>query len=202
MPDEFGRPFVYLAGPDVFQADAIARGEQFKAALLARGMVGLFPLDAPVNPPDPGDGKALGLAIAEACEASMLRADMAIANIEPWRGPEADDGTSYEIGFMAALGKPIVLYSRDRRSFFDRIVFDVYGGEIYRDDTCVRGKRDDCMIEGFNGFADNVMLINAAAKTMRIMLGPSLDPAQIVQPDFESAADLAKSIWEKQEQTR
>jgi nucleoside 2-deoxyribosyltransferase len=126
----------------------------------------------------------------------MLEADMGIFNIQPWRGPEADDGTAYEMGFMAALGKPIILHTSDPRPFGERVIADVYRGEVYEDGPFRRGKSDGMMIEEFAGFADNLMLINAAVKSAEIVFGPNVDPASVVQHSFEAAADLAKKLWE------
>ncbi len=195
MPNEQGRPYVYLAGPGVFYPDAILRGAEMKAALAARGMTGLFPLDAELHPGDCPRGKEL--AIAEACEAQMRKADMGIVNIEPWRGPEAGDGTAYELGFMAALGKPVVLYTSDPRPFAERIAADVYRGEVYRDGHLTRGKRDGMTIEAFDGFADNLMLINAAVRSARILLGPAASPDMAVHRNFEAAADFAGKLWQR-----
>jgi nucleoside 2-deoxyribosyltransferase len=198
MPDEHGRPYVYLAGPDVFYPDALLRGAKMKEALAARGMAALFPLDDELHPGDFRDGKELGLAIGEACEAQMRKADLGIFNIQPWRGPEADDGTAYELGFMAALGKPVVLHTNDRRPFAERIVADVYRGEIYQDGALKRGKRDGMMIEEFGGLADNVMLVNAAVKSARLVLGPGADAAAAVHYSFEAAAQFATALWQRQ----
>jgi nucleoside 2-deoxyribosyltransferase len=38
---------IYLAGPDVFYPDALARSEAMKAACARHGMLGVFPLDPP-----------------------------------------------------------------------------------------------------------------------------------------------------------
>ena len=198
MPHEQGRPYVYLAGPDVFYPDAVLRGARMKAALAARGMTGLFPLDEELHPGDYPSGKELALAIAEACEAQMRKADMGIFNIEPWHGPEADDGTAYELGFMAALGKPVVLYTGDPRPFAERIASDIYGGEVYRDGHVLRGKRDGMTVESFDGFADNLMLINAAVRSARILLGPAASPDMAVHHNFEAAAGYANKIWQRQ----
>jgi nucleoside 2-deoxyribosyltransferase len=197
MPDKRGMPYVYLAGPDVFYADAMERAARMKNVLSARGMIGWFPLDTPLDVTDHPDRKALGLAIGDACETFMRKADMAIANIQPWRGPEADDGTSYEIGFMTALGKPVILYTADPRPFFERILTDVYRGEVYLDGDFTRGKSDHAMIEAFDGFADNLMLINAAVKSVERAGGERADPAAIVQDSFEAAAELAKKLWDE-----
>ena len=190
------RPRVYLAGPDVFFPDALERAAAMKAALAARGMEGLFPLDNAFDPADFPDIKDMGLAIARANEAFMRGADIILANIQPWRGVEADDGTSYEIGFMAALGKIVVLYTSDRRPFAERIIADVYRGDIHPDGPVRRGGGDRMMIEEFDGFADNLMLINAATVSAEVATGEKHDPAAIVQFGFEAGANLARRLWD------
>jgi nucleoside 2-deoxyribosyltransferase len=195
MPDEQGRVCIYLAGPDVFYPDALQRADRMKAVLAERGLAGWFPLDNTFDPAACPDGKALALAIARANEAMMRRADLVLANIQPWRGPEADDGTAFEIGFMAALGKPVVLYTNDPRPFSVRISDDVYDGKVYADGPYCRGVADDMMVEDFDGFADNLMLINAAVTSAERAFGRAVDPADVVQHGFEAAADFARRIW-------
>jgi nucleoside 2-deoxyribosyltransferase len=194
--DELESPNVYLAGPDVFFPDVTERAARMKALLAERGMTGLFPLDSELDPTKFPDRKDLGLAIARANEALMRKADICLANVQPWRGVEADDGTSYEIGFMAALDKIIVLYTNDQRPFFERITNDVYGGDVYQDGPFQRGGSDHMMVEEFDRFADNLMLINAAAASAEQATGEKFDPATIVQFGFEAAADLAKRLWD------
>jgi nucleoside 2-deoxyribosyltransferase len=196
MPDTEGRPLVYLAGPDVFYADVHSRAAKMRETLAEIGMTGLFPLDGDLTPERFPDKQTLAIAIARANEALMRRADMVIANIQPWRGPEADDGTAYEIGFMAALGKPIVLYTSDRRPFFRRIVDDCYGGDVYNDGALIRGRRDDFMVEDF-GLADNLMLINAAVAAAERAGWPDVDAGAIVKTSFKAAADFARQLWDK-----
>jgi nucleoside 2-deoxyribosyltransferase len=196
MPDANGRPFVYLAGPDVFYPDALLRGAKMKEALAARAMVGLFPLDEELHPGDFRELAEHALAIAQSCEAQMCKADLGIFNIEPWRGPEADSGTAYELGFMSALGKPAVLYSHDRRPFAERIIADVCHGAVHRDSGILRSTRDGLMIEDF-GLADNLMLIGAAVRSARTVLGNAAEPSAIVHPAFEAAADFAVILWQR-----
>jgi nucleoside 2-deoxyribosyltransferase len=198
MPDVHGRPYVYLAGPDVFYPGAVLRGTAMKAALAERGMAGLFPLDNELHPGDFPDQAGLALAIAAACEAQIHKADMGLFNIQPWRGPEADEGTAYELGFMAAHGKPVVLYTGDPRPFAERIATDVYGGEVHRDGLLLRGGHDRMMIEEFEGFASNLMLVHAGVRTARLLLGASASPSAAVHPSFEAAADFAKELWQRQ----
>lgn len=40
----------------------------------------------------------------------MRGADAAIVNLTPWRGPNCDAAAAYEVGFLAALGKPVFAY--------------------------------------------------------------------------------------------
>ena len=195
MADTQRKPRIYLAGPDVFFPDAMERAARMKDHLATHGMIGWCPLDNEfdaANDPDPSD---LALRIACANEKLMRDADIILANIQPWRGPEADDGTAYEIGFMAALGKLIVLYTNDPRPFAERIAEDVYRGEIYADGPFQRGKSDTMLIEDF-GLADNLMLINAATASASTALGEKANPASIVQIGFEAGAALAKRLWD------
>jgi nucleoside 2-deoxyribosyltransferase len=200
MPDQQRQPTVYLAGPDVFYPNALDIAAEKKKILAAHGMAGRFPLDTELDPAAFTDEKDFALAIARGNELLMREADLILANIEPWRGPEADDGTAYEIGFMAALGKLIVLYTNDTRPFGERIRNDVYDGRTYQDGTFERGRRDDMMVERFDGFADNLLLINAATASAESALGTRPDPARIVQIDFSDAANFARQLWDNARQ--
>jgi Nucleoside 2-deoxyribosyltransferase len=79
MPDEQGRPYVYLAGPDVFYPEPALRAKSMKDVLAARGMIGWFPLDSALDSTRYADSKELALAIGDACEAFMRRADICMA---------------------------------------------------------------------------------------------------------------------------
>lgn len=101
---------IYLAGPEVFLPDARVIGAAKCRLCDEMGFEGLFPLDASLD--------LIGLAkpeaarrIALANEALMRSADAAIANLTPFRGPSMDAGTAYEVGFMRALGKPVLAYT-------------------------------------------------------------------------------------------
>ena len=52
------------------------------------------------------------------------------------------------------------------------------------------------VIEEFGGFADNLMLINAAAASAERATGGKPDPAAIVHYGFEAAADFARRLWD------
>lgn len=104
---------IYLAGPDVFDPDPVATGEQLKALCAAYGFEGLFPLDNVIADFDHTPNTAT--AIREANIALIKHADIVMANLNPFRGFEPDSGTVYEVGFAEALGKPVFGYAADRR---------------------------------------------------------------------------------------
>jgi nucleoside 2-deoxyribosyltransferase len=150
---------LYLAGPDVFLPDAIAIGTAKKAACAALGLVGVYPLDGERPGEAPSTPEA-GLEIAAANEAHMLRCDAIIANLSPFRGPSADPGTCFELGFMRALGRPCFAYSNDTRDFVARIEHFI-GAPLGRlaDGRLVGA--DGLTAESFD-LADNLMLEGAA----------------------------------------
>src|SRR5216117_2264281 len=114
---------IYLAGPDVFLPDAIEIGRR-KAAICARhGVSGLYPLD---NAVDLSAADA-SLEIFKANEAMMDSADAIIANLTPFRGPSADAGTVYELGYAAGRGKFCLAYCNDPAPYRDRVarIYDV-----------------------------------------------------------------------------
>ena len=51
----------------------------------------------------------------------MIEAEAIIANLTPFRGPGADAGTVYELGYMAGRGKLCLGYSNDPSSYADRV---------------------------------------------------------------------------------
>ena len=112
-------PRVYLAGPDVFLPDAAARAEALKLICARRGLIGVSPLDALA-------GESESPTLSEAArihrrnEAHMRGCAALIANLTPFRGPSADVGTAYEIGFMRALGRPVFGYATTARGFAAR----------------------------------------------------------------------------------
>ena len=97
---------VYLAGPEVFLSNAKEVGKCKKALCRKYGFEGVFPLDveADLGGKSP---KEIGLCISGVNEALIKNCDIVIANLTPFRGPSADVGTAYEIGFAHALGKKV-----------------------------------------------------------------------------------------------
>lgn len=149
------RPKIYLAGPDVFLPDAVAVGRAKRRICEQHGLEGIFPLDGDRPGEVPSTPEA-GLAIAFANEAKMRAADAIIANLSPFRGPSADPGTAFELGFMRALGRPCFGYTNDPSDFIDRVLAFI-GKPLGRlaDGRLVGA--DGLTLESF-GLADNLML--------------------------------------------
>lgn len=145
---------VYLAGPEVFLADADAVAAAKKAVCAAHGLTGVFPLD----PPPATDDAPLEAhrRIYRANEAHIRSCDALIANLTPFRGPSADAGTAYELGFMRALGRPVLAYTNILRDFAGRTLAHL-GPHLRRRPGGAWEDDQGMGIEEF-GLADNLML--------------------------------------------
>lgn len=111
---------VYLAGFDVFRIDAVDHGAYLKDLCRKAGYVGIYRFDneAPSNL-GPVDKAAW---ICRANIDAIRSADMVMANLNDFRGRgEPDSGTAFEVGFAAALGKPIWAYRSHARSLVEQI---------------------------------------------------------------------------------
>ncbi len=112
---------VYLAGPDVFLPDPAGRAAKLKAICAQHGLRGVSPLDQLAGG-DPADWAGLpeALRIARRNEAHIAGCTALIANLTPFRGPSADAGTVFELGFMRALGRPVFGWSNSAAPFAAR----------------------------------------------------------------------------------
>jgi nucleoside 2-deoxyribosyltransferase len=143
---------IYLAGPDVFLPDALEVGRQKTEICRRHGLIGLYPLDNVVD----RAAADVSLRIFRANEAMMERADAVIANLTPFRGPAADAGTVYELGYMAARGKFCLGYSNDPAVYADRV--QQFTEVTVQDSHLVDA--DGLSVEDF-GHNDNLMIIHA-----------------------------------------
>lgn len=112
---------VYLAGPDVFLPRAMEIGRAKAAVCAERGLQALYPLDADLEIDwETAPGPSQALAIFESNRDLIRGAHAVLANLTPFRGPSADAGTVWEVGFAHALGKPVIGYSNVAASFAER----------------------------------------------------------------------------------
>lgn len=110
---------IYLAGFDVFRADALAQGQALKALCREYGYEGLYPLD---NASPAGlSARARADWIYRQNVALIRRADLVMANLNPFRGAEPDSGTAFEVGYAVALGKPVWGYLGDARPLIEQV---------------------------------------------------------------------------------
>lgn len=103
---------IYLAGFDVFAPDAVQRGARYKLLCAEKGFVGLYPLDHEADGAHRIFSGNCGL---------IDRADIVIANLNPFRGAEPDSGTCFEVGYACAKGKKVYGYVDDVRTLRDRL---------------------------------------------------------------------------------
>ena len=143
---------IYLAGPDVFLPDAVEIGRRKVELCTRHGLTGLYPVD---NAVDLAASDA-SLQIFRGNETMMIEADAIIANLTPFRGPGADAGTVYELGYMAGRGKLCLGYSNDPSSYAGRV-------REFTDVISHDGRLVDALgltVEDF-GLSDNLMMMHA-----------------------------------------
>jgi nucleoside 2-deoxyribosyltransferase len=101
---------IYLAGPDVFRSDANAYFEILKDICKKYGYIGLSPFDN-----ENFNGKLFSkyhsVSIFNSNFNLIKECDIVIANLIPFRGPNVDDGTAWEIGCAFTLNKVIYGYT-------------------------------------------------------------------------------------------
>ena len=138
-------PRVYLAGPDVFLPDPASRAVAMKQICARHGLLGVSPLDLPPGEPAFPDAHV----IARRNEAHIRQCDAVLANLTPFRGPGADPGTVYEVGYARALGRPVFGYACAAADYAAR-VRAMPGSVAVRD-------ADGLAIEDF-GLFENLMI--------------------------------------------
>ncbi|CCD86101.1 putative Nucleoside 2-deoxyribosyltransferase [Bradyrhizobium sp. ORS 285] len=161
---------VYLAGPDVFLPDGIEVGRQKLATCARYGLIGLFPLDNTVDP----ECFTASRDIFRGNETMMNDADAIIANLTPFRGPGADAGTVYELGYMAGRGKLCFGYCNDPAVYADRARRFTTVSE--QDGRLVDA--EGLTVEDF-GLPDNLMMIHALELHGNPLVLPRERPADV-----------------------
>ena len=108
---------IYIAGPDVFERDSIAIGKHLVALCKKYGYEGLYPMD---NVVDFSQSKHKIAEDIYKANAKMIReCDIIIANLNQFRGQEADSGTVWECGFGSALGKEVYGYMKTTQAYLE-----------------------------------------------------------------------------------
>ncbi len=164
---------VYLAGPEVFLHNFKEIGECKKLLCRKYGFEGVFPLDNTVQAKDKTP-RQVGLCISETNEKLIRSCDLIIANITPFRGPSADVGTAYEMGFAHALGKKVLAYTNVAVPFTERTI-KALNFEVKRGNDRKLRDSQGMLIEEV-GLTDNLMVdgcINASTQGLVIEEAPT-----------------------------
>ena len=109
---------IYIAGPDVFEKDAIEIGRRYGELCAQYGFEGLYPLDNEIEFAHSKHETARR--IYEANKKMIEECDIVIANLNPFRGKESDSGTVWECGYAIGRGKRVYGYLSDTRDYLDR----------------------------------------------------------------------------------
>ncbi len=183
-------PRIYLAGPEVFLADALAVGARKAAMCAQHGMEGVFPLDAQLGLAGLAKPEQ-ARAISEANEGLMRSCAGLIANLTPFRGVSMDSGTAFEVGFMRALGRPVLGYTNVTAGYRAR-------AEIYRSAPPPLPDFDhpEAEIEDFDG-AENLMIEVAIVDSGGIVVRTAVAPGEEMRhlAGFESCLAQAAGIF-------
>ncbi|MGV1829363.1 nucleoside 2-deoxyribosyltransferase [Agrobacterium vitis] len=145
---------LYLAGPEVFLADAREVLDAKATMTRVYGFEPICPGDISIEPAP--TLHAFGLKISAVDEDMMNRADGVIANLTPFRGIAADPGTAFELGYMCAQGKLVAAYTNVIDNHYARTAGFYQGNVTLGPDQRKRGP-DGLSLEDFD-MIENLML--------------------------------------------
>lgn len=160
----FKKEKIYIAGPECFYI----RGNELLAAMRKRAEAFGFGVTLPNDHPldlTSDDLRDHAMSIFKDLEAVMLDTTVIIADLEAYRGSEADSGTIFEIGMAYAKGARCYGYTRDKRPLAckdqkycirDGKVYDEHGKrppymelpfspDIIGSTKIIEGDFDDCL---------------------------------------------------------
>lgn len=139
---------IYLAGPDVFRPDVADWAESARELCRRYGFEPLLPVDHQETQPDKIFQSNIDL---------IRKAQIVAANLDPFRGPEPDSGTAFEIGYALALGKKVCGYVSRLETLAQRVESAENRSEAPAPYGNKLTDRNGLMIENF-GLPCNLML--------------------------------------------
>lgn len=159
---------IYLSGPDVFRPDALAWAESARETCRRHGFEPL--LSVSFEEADP-------IRIFQTNIDLICKAQIVIAVFDPFRGPEPDSGTAFELGYALALGKKVYGYV----TRLDTVVQRVALAEGRCDSLAAYGERlTDCQGMGIENFNRPCNLMQAI-------------PIRIVEGGLETCLQLTRA---------
>ena len=123
-------------------------------------MTGVSPLDALADEPAAWGDVPDWRRIALRNEAHIRSCAAVVANLTPFRGPSADAGTVYEVGFARGLGLKVFGYATVTEGFLDRTLA-AFPGKQAEDGAW--WDPEGLLVEQF-GLFDNLMIEGALAE--------------------------------------
>jgi nucleoside 2-deoxyribosyltransferase len=184
---------IYLAGPEVFLANAKEIGERKKDLCKKYGIEGIFPLDTESDTTGKKP-KEIGLYISQINEKLISNCNAVIANITPFRGPSVDVGTAYEMGFAHGLGKKVFAYSNSALPFAERTT-KALNGQLRRGTDGRLRDKEGMFIEEMD-MIDNLMIdgcVDATSKCLIVEQAP-LGERFTYLGAFEKCLKVAKNL--------
>ena len=166
-------PRVYLAGPDVFFPEPELWADKKKEICDRHGLAGVSPLDDLPDEPAEWADFPFWRRIAMRNEAHIRSCQALIANLTPFRGPSADVGTVYEVGFARALGLKLFGYATTTKLFLPRTLEALGDTAEARPDDSYRDG-DGLMVEQF-GLFDNLMIEGGIASAGGVLITGDAD---------------------------
>lgn len=147
---------IYIAGPDVFEPDSIEIGKRYSKICAENELIGLYPLDNIVDFNQ--EKRKIAQDIFSANEKLIQECDLVVANLNPFRGKEADSGTVWECGYAYGLGKKVYGYMNSTAPYIKQFKSNELkpDGDIFRDN-------EERMIEDFD-YPLNLMISCSAVK--------------------------------------
>lgn len=133
---------IYIAGPECFYTGGYEMLGAMRKYAESKGFGVTLPNDHPLDMGNPDLQKRADSIFADLKDI-MLDTTVVIADLEAYRGSEADSGTIYELGMAYGKGARCYGYTRDKRPLAwkdqkyvlkDGVVYDEYGKEApYKD---------------------------------------------------------------------
>src|SRR6266516_6784100 len=155
-------PRIYLAGPDVFLPDAAEMGDRKKRLCAKYGFEGVYPMDSEADL-DGLSSRDAALRIGALNHDLIAGCDAVVAHVTPFRGPSADVGTVYEMGYGAGVGLIVCAYTNVAVDFTKRTA-EFLRGNVHRASDGRLRDADGMAIENWQ-LVDNLMLESCVVRS-------------------------------------
>ncbi len=160
---------IYLAGSGERLAEADELSREARLLCEAEGYEALIPGAMVLTESEPSEAMAREI-YAERL-ALLRKADAAVVDLSPFRGPHCDPAAAFEAGFLAGLGKPVFAYmnvmSEEEADLGARV--EAYVGVEAGEDGALRDSLG-ALVEDF-GLPESLMLWAEARRLYVVVTG-------------------------------